>query len=166
MNKRIAKLPANQLIATIRQSMTELAALKQGQRISGQSGVLSYAAQTDETWDVTGTIGTPSDTAWHSTTVTVTWTGDGSQDIAFANVSFDVFVNGTDSAHQLTPQSHTWTGGSEEAEISYLGQSEASHHTYAVQFGLLTYQEISYYIKGYGVGSSPGTITVSAVLES
>ena len=86
--------------------------------------------------------------------------GDGSQDIAFANVSFDVFVNGTDSAHQLTPVIASWTDGTRVADITYDGVT-ISHHTYTAQFTLSTLKAITYYVKGFAVGSCPGTITAS-----
>jgi hypothetical protein len=162
MRNRLANLPQNALVTTIRQLQTEITALKERQRISGQSGVLSYTSQTTGTWDATGTVGTDADTYYNSTTFTVAWVGDGSQAIAFANVAFSLFVNGTDSAHQLTPQTHSWTDGTRQAAVSYLGETLISHHTYEVQFGLITLKAITYYVKGYAVGSSPGTVTVTS----
>jgi hypothetical protein len=158
---RIARLPQHGLITSIRDLQQELKAIKEGQATSDRSGIVSYETVSGSTWDLTGTIGSDADTTNRVTTFTVTWVGDGSQDIAFANVIFNVFVNGTDSAHQLTPQTHSWTDGTRQAAITYLGYSGISHHTYPTQFSLTTLKAITYFVKAYALASSPGTLTVT-----
>jgi hypothetical protein len=161
MNKRLANLPQNYLITSLRGIQTALNAFKQSQRISGRSGVLSYLTENEAPWDATATVGSNTDTDPVITDFTVTWVGDGSQDIAFANVSFSCFTNGTDSAHELTPNNPTWTDGTRTASITYLGTTRISHHTYEVQFSLSTLKEVTYYVKSFTQGSCPGILTVT-----
>lgn len=158
----VARLPANTLVASIKQLETDLYAFKQRQRISGQSGVLGYTTDTGNTWDLIGTVGSDSDTSDQTTAIEVVWEGDNSQVIAFANVAYDVFVNGTDSAHQLTPMSPTWTDGTRTASIEYQALS-INHWIYGAPFQLTTFKAATYYVKAHVVASCPGkSLTVTA----
>src|SRR4051794_22104954 len=102
MAARTENIPGNELFKVLQQAKLDLDALKQRQRTSAQSGVLGYAVQSANTWDVQTTIGLDADTTTRVKDVFIDYVGDGSQDIAFANLSYTVFVNGTDSAHELT----------------------------------------------------------------
>lgn len=162
MKTRIANLPVNKLVTTLKGLRTELDALKQPQRTSQASGILGYVTDSGNTWDATATPGSDGDTGNRTTTFTITWTGDGSQDIAFAELAVDLFVNGTDSAHQLTPVSPSWTDGTRNASVSYGGVS-ISHHTYTETITLTTFKAVTYYLKVTVYGSCLGTIGVTAV---
>jgi hypothetical protein len=161
MRNRIANLPQNQLITTLRGLRTQFNALKQAQRTSGQSGVLGYFTQSTSTWDLTGVIGSNSDTTTRTTNFTVTFTGDGSQNPVLANLSFVVYVNGTDPAHQLTAANNSWSDPPADA-ILEINQLVETQLTYTQTFFLLTDKQITYFIKAYAVGSSPGTVTVTS----
>ena len=54
MRNRLINTPDNALITAIRQLQSDLAALKQRQRTSGQSGVLGFTTESVNTWDLTG----------------------------------------------------------------------------------------------------------------
>ena len=99
MTTRTDHLPSEQLFSVLGQAKLDLDAFKERQRTSAQSGVLAYFTQSASTWDIQTTIGTDADTSTRTKDFFVTFTGDGAQNVAFGNLSFNVFVNGTDSAH-------------------------------------------------------------------
>lgn len=160
MNTRISNLPQHKLATTLKDLRIDADALKAGQRTSAMSGVLGYETVTNNTWDDTATIGADSDSTNRQTILRVTWTGDGSQDIAFAAMAIDLYVNGTDSAHQLSPVNSSWTDGTRTASVSYNGMT-VSHHTYIYEMNLTTLKAVTYYLKAYIYGSCLGTIGIS-----
>lgn len=160
MKTRIARLPAHKLVTTLKTLRTESDALKQPQRTSQASGVLGYLTDSGNTWDISNTIGSDGDGSSISTTFTITWTGDGSQDIAFAILAVDLYVNGTDSAHQLSPARPSWTDGTRSATVSY-DPLLATGHTYPFDIFLTTFKSVTYYMKVRVYGSCPGSITIA-----
>lgn len=157
---RLDQLAENYLQTAIGDLGREMAEFKNAQRTSGQSGVLGYLSQSADTWDLTGTIGSDADVSGATSTFKVTLTGDGSQLPFMADLGFYLYVNGTDAAHQLTPQDNTWTDGTRQAIVSYDAVTEPNISQYVETFTLLTSKAITYYIKAVAVASSPGSVTV------
>lgn len=157
---RLRNLSGNTLVSTLSELLNEQEEFKQLQRTSGQSGILGYDIRNSAQWDLTGTVGTDSDSFDILTTFSVVFTGDGSQQPVLGNVSYEVYVNGTDSVHQLTPQTSSWTDGTRSASIEYSGVDE-NILTYTSVFTLVTLKAVTYYIKAFAVASSPGTLVVT-----
>lgn len=162
MNNRLGALPSEHMITELTELKQTLDAFKERQRTSGQSGVLSYFVQSGNTWDLTATVGLSSDTSTRTTTFTIQYIGDSSQPIAFANLSFNVFVNGTDSAHQLTPVTPSWTDGTRTASITYEAGFE-SETVVTAHFQLVTLKDVTFFVKAYASASQRGTISGSYV---
>jgi hypothetical protein len=157
---RIDNLASNGLIDAITTLKTEMDEFKTAQLTSGRAGILSYISQSANTWDYTGTVGSDAGgTATTNSTYSINFTADGSQSPVIANLSFAIFVNGTDTAHQLTPQVNAYNDGSGRTAILSYGSLSETQLAYTQTFSLLTQKAITVYVKAYAVGSSKGTVT-------
>lgn len=152
-------LPGNRFVTTLTDLRTEVDAFRNGQRTSGQSGVLGYYQQSGNTWDYTDTVGTDAGSSI-GVLLKAVFTDDSSQPISMTNLSFLLYANGTDTAHQITPQAPVWTDGTRSARVTY-GTLNISQHTVTQNFSLLLVKHVTFYIKAYATSSSRGTLTVS-----
>ncbi len=158
--KRTDNLQENKATQMVKQLITDVTAFKSTERISGRSGLLGYSTQSGSTWDLTGTVGSDSDSTKRVTLFNAVFTGDGSQVVTMANVTLLIYVDGTDTAHQLTPQTPTWTDGTHTASIQYQSL-DVFRNVYTQPVQLTTTKSITYYFKALATASCPGTISVS-----
>jgi hypothetical protein len=153
-NSRVGNIPSNALFQALSDIGTDLDQLKERQRTSARSGVLGYSVVTDGDWDIDQTFGTNADTSSITKEVFIIYSGDGSQDVAFANVSYSVFANG----NELTPSDSTWTDGTRSASIAYFPLT-LNQHTYIASFNVTTLKAVEVQIKAYIAASQRGTLT-------
>lgn len=163
---RIDGLQENKLIAELLSLARDVDELKNRQRTSGRSGVLSYTSNTANTWDLTGSV---TGATVQTLEFTMTYIGNGSQQYPVINPYLDLFINGTDEAHRL-PLDETLldTGGGNIAIYAQNLLIDTSTLSDPLVTRWITQIRVSgnitYYIKAYGVGTSHGTVGVVRTL--
>lgn len=162
---RLRSLHESRLVSMLNGLQTDLDNLKTAQRVSAASGsIISYVVQNSGSYDYVGTIGTDSDISTITSAWSITYAGDGSQSPVMANLIYSVFVNGTDAAHQVGPSQLTWSDGFGRTVSANFTSITETRTTYAINVTLVTFKAITVRIKGMGVSSSPGTLTVTKIL--
>lgn len=155
LSDRLVELPEQ----TLRQLRADIDALRGRQSMSAGSGLLGYTAQNDVEYDIKETISNA------GVVLKLTFTGGGSQPYPFANPYLDLFVGGVGDAFRLDQVQQSVVDGPNFARLmtqflvedtSLLGDRLSLAWTVGFQVvGTMTYQA-----KGYGLGTSPGSITV------
>lgn len=166
---RLPSLLENQLFERLRVLKIDFDELKNRQPTSGKSGVLAYLSQTNNTWDYTENIASPSTTYGYSAGFTITYTGDGSQQYPIVNPFADLLFS---SSIDPTPRRVAynangflqWSDGTNGAVVNTFLRLDST----TVNNQLVTkwtidfsyYGTMTYYLKAYTRGSSRGSITV------
>lgn len=159
MNSRLSDELANLPSDWLRQLRTDVDELRNQQRLSGRSGVIGYTIQNDVVFDLEETV---TDT---DVTLKLTFTGDGSQLFPVANPSLDIFLGGTGEDQRMDQVFQRVEAGDDFAllisrflvEDKTMLQDE-TRLAWTVSFQVVG--TMTYYAKGYAVGTSPGTVTV------
>lgn len=167
---RLSLTLINQLFETLRQLHIDFNEIKNRQPTSGRSGVLGYLSQTNNTWDKTEAIASPSTSFGYSAEFEITFTADGSQKYPIMNPFVDIYFT---SALDPVPRKATynpysgflnWTDGTNGATFNaYLegvSTNAASQTTYKWRVSFSYFGSMTYYLKAFTRGSSRGTINV------
>lgn len=170
--KRDGLLEDNALVRELVELKKNLREFAGRQPVSGASGIVSYEAKTNATWDYSATIGADADSGPRTTTITVDFTGDGSQDYPIENIFASIFANGTTLADQPTLRVNglnQWTDNSGRVlTIFKWGASQSIYWgdktKYRWVFEFTTFRQITVYFKAFAAGSSPGTLSIASVV--
>lgn len=159
---RISQLPENGLVSRMKNLITSLESTKSSQRQSGKGGLLGYLTQTANTWDKTETL-----TSGSFVEIEIIFTGNSAQEYPFVQPYIDIFFGGTAESNRPNPVTGVWTDGTNIATMSDYLEYDVSYSdsTYQYRWTVsFTYSgTITYYLKAYVVGSSPGTIVVTRI---
>lgn len=166
---RLPSLLENQLFEQLRILGIDFTELKNRQPTSGKSGVLAYLSQTNNTWDLSEAIASPSTTYGYSAGFTITYTGDGSQQYPIVNPFADLMFS---SSISPTPSRATynaagwlqWSDGTNSVVVSsflrFGGATPGSQLVAGWAIDFMYYGSLTYYLKAYTRGSSRGSIGV------
>lgn len=166
---RLPSLLENQLFEQLRILDIDFTELKNRQPTSGKSGVLAYLSQTNNTWDLSEAIASPSTTYGYSAGFTITYTGDGSQQYPIVNPFADLMFS---SSISPTPSRATynaagllqWSDGTNGVVVnSFLRFDNTTLSNQLVTkwtIDFTYYGSLTYYLKAYTRGSSRGSIGV------
>lgn len=169
MTVRVDQLPENQLITLLIDARTNLDELKNRQYTSGSSGVLGYFSQTSNTWDYQATVSSGSPSGFLDTSWKLNFTSDGVQQYPVINPAMDIFCGTPIEANRLQPN-QTWTDGTNTAMLgSFIvtdrisaGYPKLSSVNQLQWYTVISVAgDVPLFIKGYCVGSSRGTVTVT-----
>lgn len=160
----------SQLFTTLRQVQLDFNEIKNRQPTSGRSGVLGYLSQTNNTWDKTEALASPSTTFGYSAEFEITFVADGSQKYPIINPFADIYFT---SAIDPVPRKATynpysgflnWTDGTNgvtfNAYLDGLSTNAASQNTYKWRVSFSYFGSMTYYLKAFTRGTSRGTINV------
>ncbi len=184
LNNRVPNLPQNQLVSQLVSIEANLNELRTSQRVSAVGGMLNYRTQTSNTWDLNETIGAPSDGVARVVTITVQFTGDGTQQYPTQSPLFDLFINSPIEANRLSANNDVYNSSPYliilqkfPAAPDPLNANVAEAYIpsvagywpdplvwqWVVQISFNT-GGASYYFKASTVGTSSGTVSVSRVI--
>lgn len=157
---RLASLPDNGLITRLKNLVASLESIKVSQRQSGKGGLLGYLTQTANTWDKTETLTTGS-----FVEIEIVFTGNSAQEYSFVQPYIDIFFGGTANSNRPNPVTGVWTDGTNIATMSDYLKYDVSYSDSVYQYrwtvSFTYFGTITYYLKAYVVGSSPGTVVVT-----
>lgn len=140
------------------------------QPTSGQSGVISYATESPNDWDVVLTIGNDASTIEDLVSFEVTYTSDDSQPFPIENIFGDLRVNGeaTSNRPSLAPNGmYIWTDGTRRVLVHQWAQRDKTLLTSVNQhrwiFSFSYYKQVTLYFKAMASGTCGGTLSVVRV---
>lgn len=132
---------------------------------SGASGVLAYQAENPVDWDRTEVLPyvDPSLGGFGDVELTITFTGDGSQQMPFAYPATDLRFNGIDEASKPTFNGGAWSWNS--VQIPYYDRPVLATLTdpYVLKWVLRFYYtgNLTYRVKLGARGTCAGTISIA-----
>ena len=160
----------NQLFETLRVLQLDFNEIKNRQPTSGRSGVLGYLSKTNNTWDLTQAIASPSTSFGYSASFEITFIADGSQKYPIMNPFVDIYFT---SAIDPTPRKATydpnsgflrWSDGTNgvifNGYLQPVAANMASQTTYKWTVDFSYFGSMTYFLKAFTRGSSRGTISV------
>lgn len=156
-------LPENRTDAAIKNIITVGRELKNRQKFSAKSGLLGFLTETNNQWDLQNTL-----SGNGTITITVKYTGDGSQVYPFIQPYLDLFFGGTSDSNRPNDTSFEWIDPTNSANYAFLTDYLLLDTTYAEDkliyswISIVTYSgTVVYYLKAYAVGSSKGTLNTT-----
>lgn len=154
---RLDNLPEQKLITEVQRLRSDLDEIRNRQAISGLSGILSYLTIRPATYDYIRNVGADTDTTAITQSWKISWAGGFGQSFPVAHINFQLFVNGTDVAHQLTPQTPTWTDGTRSVTVTYQGRGVVGG-LWSFFFTVQSLKAVTIRIKMAAYASSPGAL--------
>lgn len=174
MERSYDTLPENAFVTDLLGARQASLELNSRQRSSGASGQLGYMPQNPGSWDRTETVtaqGSSGGYSFADVGLSVTFTGDGSQQWPSVVPLFDLFFNGTSNSNRLAFQPggglYLWTDATTSA-MSYAPVSDdltLLEDPIRLRWNVFvslqwTAAAPTYYFKARGAGSCPGTWTI------
>lgn len=170
MSERLDYLLENQLFTRLRILLADFLELKNRQPTSGKSGVLAYKTANANQWDLTEAIASPATNYGYSATFILEFTGDGSQNYPIVNPFADLMFS---SSIDPTPRRATyrangflmWDDGTNSVTVNYYLRFDKNtvglplKTRWSISFSY--YGSMTYYIKGYTLGTSRGSLLVA-----
>lgn len=167
MRNRLVNLPNNLLVTTVKQLQTDTAQLRQDQRMTGASGVLTYLTQTANQWDYQGTI-SPG-----SVGIVASWnllfTGDGSQEFPASDPFLNLFIDAPGQNQLVTNGTYTDSNGdvtvtnfialdtTSTAGVGYLSDPLNIQWVTDLEIN----GTVTVYMKAFVLSTSPGTLKLT-----
>ncbi|MFJ6416465.1 hypothetical protein [Paeniglutamicibacter sp. NPDC091659] len=175
MDKSTGSLIENVFEQRIRASDRINQEFKATQITSGASGVLAYQAENPVEWDRTETLPyvDPTGAGFGDVELTITFTGDGTQEFPFVFPATDIRFNGTDEASKPVFREGgwwwkfgNWTG--ERVQIQHYDrpQLETMTDAHVTKWVIRFYYwgNVSYRVKLGARGTCGGTISVARTM--
>lgn len=165
MDKSTSNLIGNVFEKRIRKAGEINKEFKSTQLTSGASGVLAYQAENPDAWDRTEVLPyvDPSSGGFGDIELTITFTGDGSQQLPFAYPATDIRFNGTGEANKPTFRDGMWSWN--QVQVIYYDRLDEStlEDPYVIKWKVRFYYigALTYYVKLGARGTCPGTISVA-----
>lgn len=167
---RLDLLAENALHRELTALERDLREFTSAQPISGLSGVVTYQAVAGGGWDLIFTVGDDSETSTNRlTTVTVDFTGDGSQEYPNEECFAMIYANGTapENAPNLRVDG-TYAWNDDDGRFIILrdwGISQPIYwgdlFRYRWLFEFESRKAVTIYFKAIAAGTSPGSLSVS-----
>lgn len=167
---RLSLALINQLTETLRQLQIDFNEIKNRQPTSGRSGVLGYTSQTNNTWDASGVLQSPSSNQGLSIGFIITFTADGSQPYPIINPFADLQFRSASHPTWETMEYNNagwlqWTdnNGNSATANAYLTENvgfEGNPLVYQWRIYVGYFGRVEYRLKAFTRGTSRGNITV------